>query len=66
MRLLGPVVLKFLMQGNLQRAFGISTLCLLSFYTLLKELSRYLTSAEGKLNIFVCVVPLTEWMLGDN
>lgn len=50
---LGPVVLKFLMQGHLQRALGICTLCLPSFYTLLKELSRYSTSAEGKRNIFV-------------
>lgn len=63
---LRPVVLKFLMQGHLLWAFGIWTLCLPSFYTLLKELSKHLTSSEGKLNIFVWIVPPREWMLEDN
>lgn len=49
---LGTVVLQFLMQGHPQTAFGIRTLCLPSFYTLLKKLSKYLTSADGKRNIF--------------
>lgn len=63
---LGPAVLKFLMQGHLQRAFGIWALCLPSFCTLLKELSKHLTSTKGKQNIFVWIVPPREWRLGDS